>query len=104
LPRYLWQASYTVEGFETLLKDGCTNRRLIVQRLVESLGGRLELFDYALGNEDAFVVAQLPNDVAAIAVSMAINATGKATVRTSALVTPDEVDQAHSKRAKYAKP
>ncbi len=101
MPRFLWQASYTVEGFEVLLKDGCTKRRVAVQRLVESLGGRLELFDYALGAEDAFIVAQLPNDVAAIAVAMSINATGRATVKTHVLMTPEEIDQAASKRSAF---
>jgi uncharacterized protein with GYD domain len=104
VPRYLWQASYTSAGLEGLLRDGCTKRRQIVQRLVESFGGRLELFDYALGNDDAFIVAQLPNAVSAIAVSMVVNAGGSATVKTSVLVTPEEVDKAAHKRADYTPP
>jgi len=77
---------------------------MVVQQLVESLGGRLEMFDYALGNDDAFVVAQLPTNVSAIAVSMVVNAGGGATVRTNVLVTPEEVDQAASKRTSYVPP
>jgi uncharacterized protein with GYD domain len=100
----LWQASYTVEGIEGLLRGGCAKRRLVVQRLVESLGGRLEMFDYALGNDDAIIVAQLPNTVSAIAVSMVVNAGGGATVKTSVLVTPEEVDEAAAKRATYTPP
>jgi uncharacterized protein with GYD domain len=100
----LWQASYTVEGIEGLLRDGCTKRRQVVQRLVESLGGRLEIFDYALGNDDAIIVAHLPNTVSAIAVSMVVNAGGGATVKTSVLVTPEEVDEAAAKRATYTPP
>ena len=104
MPRYLWQASYTVEGLEGVLREGCTKRRQVVQRLVESLGGRLELFDYSLGNDDAVIVAQLPNTVSAIAVSMVVNAGGGATVKTSVLVTPEEVDQAAAKRGTYTPP
>ena len=104
MPRYLWQASYTVSGAEGLVREGCTKRRQVVQRVVESLGGRLELFDYALGNDDLFIVAQLPNTVSAIGVSMVINAGGGATVKTSVLVTPEEVDQAATKRAEYTPP
>ena len=104
MPRYLWQVSYTVDGVEGVLRDGCTKRRQVVQQLVESLGGRLELFDYALGNDDAFIVAQLPNNVSAVTVSMVVNAGGGAALKTSVLVTPEEVDQAASKRAAYVPP
>lgn len=100
----MWQVSYSVGGTEGLLREGCTKRRMVVQQLVESLGGRLEMFDYALGNDDAFVVAQLPTNVSAIAVSMVVNAGGGATVRTNVLVTPEEVDQAASKRTSYVPP
>jgi uncharacterized protein with GYD domain len=93
-----------VDGLEGLLRDGCTKRRQIVQRLVESLGGRLELFDYALGNDDAFIVAQLPSAVSAITVSMVINAGGGASVKTSVLISPEEVDQAAAKRGDYKPP
>lgn len=104
MPRYLWQVSYTVGGLEGVLKDGCTKRRQIVQKLVEGLGGRLELFDYALGNDDAFIVAQLPNNVSAAAVSMVVNAGGGAAIKTNVLVTPEEIDQAASKRLVYEPP
>jgi uncharacterized protein with GYD domain len=103
MPRYLWQVSYTVGGLEGVLRDGCTKRRQVVQQLVEGLGGRLELFDYALGNDDAFIVAQLPSNVSAISVAMAVNAGGGATLKTSVLVTPEEIDQAASKR-RYVPP
>ena len=104
MPRYLWQVSYTPEGLEGVLKDGCSKRRQVVQQLVESLGGRMELFAYALGNDDAIIVAQLPNNMSAAAVSIVVNAGGGATIRASVLVTPEEVDQAAAKRAGYEPP
>ena len=104
MPRYLWQVSYTADGIEGLLKGGCTKRRQVVQKLVESLGGRLELFDYSLGNDDAFIVAQLPNNVSAISVAMVVNAGGSATVKTNVLVTPEEIDKAAARRSDYVPP
>jgi uncharacterized protein with GYD domain len=104
VPRYWWQASYTPAGIEGVLRDGCTKRRQVVQRLVESFGGRLELFDYALGNDDALIVAQLPDAVSAVAVAMVVNAGGSASIKTSVLVAPEEVDKAATKRADYTPP
>ena len=42
MPRFLWRGSYTSEGTKGLLLEGGTKRRESVQRLIESLGGKLE--------------------------------------------------------------
>lgn len=52
MPKYLFQGSYTVEGLRGLLKDGGTKRREVVAQLIQSLGGTLEAFYYAYGDDD----------------------------------------------------
>ncbi len=74
--------------------------------LVESLGGTVESFYFALGDTDAYVVIDLPNNTTAAAGALAVNIGGGATVRTVALLTAAEVDAsvAAVKRATYRPP
>ncbi len=104
MPRYLWQASYTAEGTRGVLRDGAAKRRKVVKELVEGLGGKLEVFDYALGDTDAFIIASLPDNAVAAAISMVVCAGGGATIKTTVLVTPEEVDQAARKNINYTPP
>jgi len=50
MPKYLWQASYTPDGVNGVLKDAGTGRRAAIQKLAESLGARLEAFYFAFGS------------------------------------------------------
>jgi uncharacterized protein with GYD domain len=104
VPRYLWEVSYTADGTRGVLKDGAAKRRKVVKELVEGLGGKLEVFDYALGDIDAFVIAELPDNATAASVSMVVCAGGGATIKTTVLVSPEEVDRAATKRINYTAP
>ena len=104
MPKYLAHASYTVEGLKGLLKDGGSKRREVVEQLTKGLGGTLEAFYYAFGDDDVFAIFDLPDNVSAMAVSMAINASGGATVKTTVLISPEEVDQATKKTVDYRPP
>jgi len=53
---YLWRVSYTTAGAEGLLAQGGTARRGAIQKALESLGGTLESFHYALGEDDAHLL------------------------------------------------
>src|SRR4051812_22147923 len=61
MPKFLWQVSYTAQGAEGLRKDGGTARRAVAQKLAEQMGGRVESFYFALGESDAFIIAELPD-------------------------------------------
>jgi uncharacterized protein with GYD domain len=104
MPKYLIEASYTLEGTKGLMKSGGTARRAAMQQAVESVGGRFEVQYFALGEHDAFVIADLPDHVSAAAISLAVTATGAARTKTTALLTPEEVDQAVKKTVKYEPP
>lgn len=104
MPRYLWEVSYTTEGTKGVLKDGAAKRRKVVKELVEGLGGKLELFDYALGDVDAFIIAELPDNATAASVSMVVCAGGGATIKTTVLIPPEDVDKAAAKRINYTAP
>jgi len=104
MPKYLIEASYTLEGTRGIMKSGGTARREAVQQAVESVGGRFEVQYFALGEHDAFIIADLPDHVSAAAISLAVTATGAARTKTTALLTPEEVDQAVKKTVKYEPP
>ena len=59
MPKYLAHASYTTEGLKGLLKDGGSKRREVVEQLAKSLGGTMEAFYYAFGDDDLFVIFDL---------------------------------------------
>ena len=104
MAKYLIEASYTLEGLRGIMKTGGTARRAAVQQAVESVGGRLETQYFALGDYDAFAIVDLPDHVSVAAVSMAVTASGAARTKSTALLTPEEVDQAITKTVKYKAP
>ena len=104
MPRYLIVASYTAAGEQGLLSKGGTARRTSVTEMVTKLGGTVETFDFAFGEDDVFVVVDLPDNVTAAAIGLAVGATGLVAVRTVVLLTPEEIDAAAQKHADYHGP
>ena len=94
MPKYLYQVSLTAEGLKGLLKEGGSSRVEAVRHLTESLGGTLEAVYFALGDMDAIVIAEYPDNVSAIADSLMAQASGAVKGKTTVLVTPEEGDQA----------
>ncbi len=64
----------------------------------------MEAFYYAFGDDDAFVIFDLPENVSATAASLIVNASGAAKVKMTVLLTPEEVDQATKKSVDYRPP
>jgi uncharacterized protein with GYD domain len=104
MPKYMIKASYTAEGARGLLKEGGSSRRALVQKIVESMGGKLESFYYAYGDADALVTVDMPDAVSGIALSLAVNATGAVRLSTTPLITPEEIDEASKKSVAYRAP
>ena len=104
MPKYMVHASYTAEGAKGLLKSGGTARRKATEELLASLGGRLEAFYFTFGDEDAVLIVDLPDQVAASAIGMAVNASGAIRTRSTVLITPEEVDEATRRQVKFRPP
>ena len=104
MPKYLWQASYTAEGAKGLLKEGGSKRREAAEAALKSVGGKLEAFYYAFGDADVFLIAELPDNVSVAAGSMAVNASGAVVVKTTVLLSPEEIDAACKKAWRYRPP
>ena len=104
MAKYLFRGTYTSAGAGGLLEHGGVARRASVKKLAESLGGSIESMYFAFGACDAYVIAELPDNSAAAAFSLAAGASGGATVETVVLLTPEEIDAASKKGAEYQPP
>jgi uncharacterized protein with GYD domain len=104
MKKYLIKASYNANGVKGLMEDGGTQRKLVVQKMLAGLGGRLESFYYAFGEHDVYAVSELPDDVTAAAVVMTINSTGLVSVTTTVLLSPEDIDAASKKSVSYRAP
>ena len=104
MPKYLFQASYTLEGTQGLLREGGTSRRASVEQMIKGLGGTMEAFYFAYGDTDVFVIVDLPDDASASAAALTVHAMGGATVKTTVLLTPQTIDQAAKKSVAFRPP
>ncbi len=104
MPKYLWKVCYTSDGSKGLYKEGGTKRRAVAEKALKAVGGNLEAFYYAFGEYDAYIIADIPDNISVAAASMAINASGAVTVHTVVLLTPEEIDAAIKKPIAYRPP
>jgi len=104
MPKYLVQANYVGEGVKGLLKEGGTSRRAAAEKLIKSLGGTMEAFYYAFGETDAYIIADLPDNASMAAIALTVSASGAVTVKTTVLMTPEQVDEATKKTPSYRPP
>ncbi|MEX1170655.1 MAG: GYD domain-containing protein, partial [Chloroflexota bacterium] len=85
-------------------KEGGTSRTKAVTTLAESLGGSLESYYFAFGDDSYFVVVDLPNDEAAAACALVVAASGAVSNSTIKLLTPAQVDAAIKLSPNYRAP
>lgn len=104
MPKYLFKTSYTSEGAQGVKAKGGSARAKAIEEMVRNLGGTLESFYFAFGVDDAYTIVDLPDNVSAAAISLAVAATGAAGAETVVLVTPEEMDQAAQKEVGYSPP
>lgn len=103
--RFLFQASYSKDGIKGVLKEGGTGRRTAVEAAVKGLGGKLEAFYYGFGETDVYVIVDGIDNATAAAFSMGVAATGAVhSVKTTVLMTPEEIDHAGKKTLSYRPP
>lgn len=104
MPKYLFQANYTPEGMQGLLKEGGTSRRQVFEEMAKEQEGSLESFYYAFGGADLYMTFDLPDAATAAAISLSIGAGGALNITTIQLITPEEIDAACGKTVSYRLP
>jgi uncharacterized protein with GYD domain len=93
MQKYLFYGSYTTEGYQGLLKEGGSVRIGVAKQTLESACGSLEAFYYSNGEQDFYIIVNLPDNVKATAVTLAGNASGTFRIRAVQLLTPEEMDK-----------
>ncbi len=104
MPKYFFQGSYSPDGTKGLLTEGGTARRDAIEQLLKGMGGTLESFYYAFGDDDVLGVVDMPDAVTGTALSLAVNASGAVRLKITVLITPEEIDQAARKTVDYRPP
>ena len=104
MPKFLIQASYTADGAKGLLKEGGTKRRQAAESAIKSVGGTMDAFYFALGDNDAYVIIDAPDYATVAGASIAINASGAVRTKTVALLSPEDIDNAVKKTVSYRAP
>ena len=72
---YLTQFSYTPETWARLMKNP-EDRRVAARKYIESVGGKLHGFWYALGTYNGYCLWEAPDNVSMAAVALAITSGG----------------------------
>jgi uncharacterized protein with GYD domain len=104
MARYLLQVSYTQAGVQGLMNEGGSSRRDAIEKLVANNGGTLETFDFAFGEDDVVLIAEMADVATVAALSMAVGASGAATVRTTPLISAEDIDRATALSVGYRAP
>lgn len=104
MPKYMFRASLSPEGVAGVLAEGGTARRTAVQNAIETLGGTLEAFYFAFGDDDVVGICELPDNETATALALEISASGRVSMATTVLITPEEIDRAREKKSGFRAP
>jgi len=104
MSRFLFEGRYNAEGIKGVLREGGTGRRKAVEDAVKSMGGRIEAYYFGFGETDVYVIVDGIDNVAAAALAMGISSSGAVGVKTTVLLTVEEIDQAGKKTLSYRAP
>jgi uncharacterized protein with GYD domain len=86
----MWQGAYTAEGWATLIEKP-ENRIQAVRPAIERLGGKIRNAFFSFGEYDVILIIEMPDNVSAAALSMAIASGGVVkSARTTVLMSPDD--------------
>ena len=104
MPKYLIKVSYSQQGVQGLLKEGGTARKQVVEKLTKGLGGNLESFYYAFGENDVYFICEVPDEATMTAIALTVAASGSANISTTVLIDPETIDEATKKTINYLPP
>ena len=105
MAKYLLKVSYSADGLKGVMKEGGTSRVKAVERALAGVGGSLESFYFAFGGADVYVIADVPDHAAAIAMAATVSTSGAiSNYETVVLLAPSEIDEAMNRTVDYTPP
>lgn len=105
MAKFLIKVSYTAEGLQGVRKEGAAARAAFIGQLLETVGGSLDAFYFAFGADDVILIADLPDNRTAMAISAVVGSSDAiSSYETVALLTTQEVDAAMKISVGYRAP
>ena len=105
MAKYLIKVSYSAEGLVGVRKEGAAARAAFIAQLLETVGGTLECFYFAFGVDDVILIADVPDNKTALAMSAAVGSSSAiSSYETVPLLTTQEVDAAMKISVGYRAP
>ena len=105
MSKYMIKASYSPEGMKGVMAKGGTARVDAIEKLVGGVGGSMESFYFAFGNDDVYVIVDAPTPEAMAAVAGTVSSTGVLSdYQTVVLLTADQMDAAANLSVDYTPP
>ena len=106
MSKFLFKASYTKDGIAGLLREGGSGRAKAIDSLAASVGGSIDHIYWAFGETDVYLIGELPDAIAAGALSAKVAASGSVSISTVPLFTADDIDAmaARSQNVDYRPP
>jgi uncharacterized protein with GYD domain len=98
VPLYLGRFKYSAEAMKAMIENP-HDRGEAATQAAESLGCKLHGFWWALGDRDGAFLLEAPDNVAAVALSMAVGATGQISSEVTALLDMNEAQDAMRRAA-----
>lgn len=104
MAKYLARVALNAEGIRLLRQEKASGRRAAVTKFVEAAGGKVEAFYFAFGQDDVFLIIDLPENIAAAAVSLVNNSAGNVRATYTPLLSVEEMDRAVDRAATLRAP
>jgi uncharacterized protein with GYD domain len=70
MPKFLYTGSFTEQGAKGIKAEGGTKRAEALRQSFASVGGKLESYHFAFGSDDFYIIADVPDNATAAALSL----------------------------------
>ena len=90
MAKYAILGGYTAEAWRGMIDDPAS-RQAAVQKAAAAVGASIEAFYWSFGDDDFLVIAEVPDDMSAAAISVGVGSSGRLrNLRTIKLITTDD--------------
>jgi uncharacterized protein with GYD domain len=98
MPLYLGRFNYSPDAIKAMVENP-HDRSAAAAKAAESLGCKLHGLWWTLGDRDGAFLVEAPDDVAVVALSMTVGATGQISTEATRLLGMDEAQEAMRRAA-----
>jgi len=98
VPLYLGRFKYSAEAIKAMIENP-HDRGAVAAEAAESLGCKLQGIWWAFGEHDGVFLLEAPDNVAVVALAMAVGASGQVSTETTVLLGMKEAQEAMSRAA-----